>query len=151
MNSRVVGVALIATLLAAATVAAPAAAPPTPPWVTTSNHYAEALMAVQAKYQPESASALGVERFDAEVLDLKPQVAQRSSADLAAVAVQFALLTWFGAELILAAGQVGLAERAVGAVQAGWPLLVVLSCLQGGRHRYRAEAEPAPAQSTTAA
>jgi hypothetical membrane protein len=46
----------------------------------------------------------------------------------AAVAVQFALLGWFGAELILAAGQVGLAERVVGAAQAAWPLAVVLSC-----------------------
>jgi hypothetical membrane protein len=46
----------------------------------------------------------------------------------AAVAVQFALLVWFGAELILAAGQAGLAERAVGTVQAAWPLAVVLSC-----------------------
>jgi hypothetical membrane protein len=45
-----------------------------------------------------------------------------------AVAVQFALLVWFGAELILAAGQVGLAERGVGAVQSTWPLAVVLSC-----------------------
>jgi hypothetical membrane protein len=46
----------------------------------------------------------------------------------AAVAVQFALLAWFGTELILGAHQVGLAERAVGVAQAGWPLTVVLSC-----------------------
>jgi hypothetical membrane protein len=52
----------------------------------------------------------------------------RPSPAAAAVAVQFALLAWFGAELILAAGQVGLAERAVGTVQAAWPLAVVLSC-----------------------
>jgi hypothetical membrane protein len=52
----------------------------------------------------------------------------RPSASAAAVAVQFALLVWFGAELILAAGQVGLAERAVGTAQATWPLAVVLSC-----------------------
>jgi hypothetical membrane protein len=52
----------------------------------------------------------------------------RPSSAAAAVAVQFALLVWFGAELILAAGQVGLAERAVGTVQATWPLAVVLSC-----------------------
>jgi|SRR5579872_1766167 len=45
-----------------------------------------------------------------------------------AVAVQFALLAWFGAELILAAHQVGLAERIMGGVQATWPLAVVLSC-----------------------
>jgi hypothetical membrane protein len=52
----------------------------------------------------------------------------RPSPAAAAVAVQFALLAWFGAELILAAGQVGLAERAVGVAQASWPLAVVLSC-----------------------
>ena len=46
----------------------------------------------------------------------------------AAVAVQFALLAWFGTELILAGGQVGLAERVMGAAQATWPLAVVLSC-----------------------
>jgi hypothetical membrane protein len=59
----------------------------------------------------------------------------------AAVAVQFALLVWFGAELILAAGQAGLAERAVGAVQATWPLAVVLSC----RLSTRAAQEPVTA------
>jgi hypothetical membrane protein len=52
----------------------------------------------------------------------------RPSSAAAAVAVQFVLLAWFGAELILAAGQVGLAERVVGAAQAAWPLAVVLSC-----------------------
>jgi hypothetical membrane protein len=46
----------------------------------------------------------------------------------AAVAVQFALLAWFGAELILGTHQVGLAERAVGVAQSSWPLAVVLSC-----------------------
>jgi hypothetical membrane protein len=53
---------------------------------------------------------------------LQPNVAA------AAVAVQFALLAWFSAELILVAGQAGLAERVLGAVQAAWPLAVVLSC-----------------------
>jgi hypothetical membrane protein len=57
----------------------------------------------------------------------------RPSPAAAAIAVQFALLVWFGAELILAAGQVGLAERVVGAVQAGWPLAVVLSCRLAAR------------------
>jgi hypothetical membrane protein len=62
----------------------------------------------------------------------------------AAVAVQFALLAWFAAELILGAHQVGLAERAVGVVQAGWPLAVVLSC-------YLPLRAPAPSQITEAA
>jgi hypothetical membrane protein len=52
----------------------------------------------------------------------------RSAPAAAAVAAQFALLAWFGTELILAGGQVGLAERVMGAAQATWPLAVVLSC-----------------------
>jgi hypothetical membrane protein len=52
----------------------------------------------------------------------------RPAPAVAAVAVQFALLAWFGTELIMAGHQVGLAERVVGAAQAGWPLTVVLSC-----------------------
>lgn len=54
--------------------------------------------------------------------------ALRAAPALAAVVVQFALLAWFGAELILGAHQVGLAERVMGAAQAAWPLAVVLSC-----------------------
>lgn len=46
-----------------------------------------------------------------------------------AVAVQLILLVWFVAELVSGAGQVGLAERVVGAAQALWPLTVVLSAL----------------------
>jgi hypothetical membrane protein len=52
----------------------------------------------------------------------------RSGPAATAVAVQFALLAWFGTELILGAHQVGLAERLMGGVQATWPLAVVLSC-----------------------
>ena len=52
----------------------------------------------------------------------------RPAVAAGAVAMLFALLAWFGAELILGAGQVGLAERVVGAAQAAWPLAVVLSC-----------------------
>jgi hypothetical membrane protein len=52
----------------------------------------------------------------------------RRGPAVAAVAVQFALLAWFGTELILGAHQVGLAERIMGAAQAAWPLTVVLSC-----------------------
>jgi hypothetical membrane protein len=46
-----------------------------------------------------------------------------------AVAVQAVLLAWFVGELVTVGGQVGLAERFVGAAQAIWPLAVVLSCL----------------------
>ncbi len=52
----------------------------------------------------------------------------RPAVAVAAVAVLLALLGWFGAELILGIGQVGLAERVAGAAQALWPLAVVLSC-----------------------
>jgi hypothetical membrane protein len=52
----------------------------------------------------------------------------RRGACFGAVALQLILLTWFVAELISGAGQVGLAERVVGAAQAIWPLVVVLSC-----------------------
>jgi hypothetical membrane protein len=44
------------------------------------------------------------------------------------VAVLFALVLWFVAELVLGAGQIGLAERVAGGAQAIWPLAVVLSC-----------------------
>ena len=54
--------------------------------------------------------------------------ALRPAAAAAAVTVQFALLAWFGTELIMAGRQVGLAERVMGAAQAIWPLAVVLSC-----------------------
>ena len=69
----------------------------------------------------------------------------RRAPAAAAVAVQFALLAWFGAELILAAHQAGLAERIMGAVQAAWPLTVVLSCYLPAR------APAVPAGPATAA
>jgi Bacterial protein of unknown function (DUF885) len=43
---------------------------------------------VLAKYQPEAAASLGVEGFDAEVFDLKPDYDRRFEADLLAVARQ---------------------------------------------------------------
>ena len=46
----------------------------------------------------------------------------------AVVTVLFALVLWFGVELVLGSGQVGLAERVAGVAQAIWPLAVVLSC-----------------------
>jgi hypothetical membrane protein len=63
--------------------------------------------------------------------------ALRPAAAAVAVVALFALLAWFGTELILGAGQVGLAERVAGAAQAAWPLAVVLSC-------YRPVRTPAP-------
>ncbi len=71
----------------------------------------------------------------------------RPAVAAAAVAVMFALLAWFGAELIMAGGQVGLAERALGTVQAAWPLAVVLSCYR----RVQAPAPAAPVNATSTA
>ena len=67
----------------------------------------------------------------------------RPAVAAGAVAVGFALLAWFGAELIMAGGQVGLAERVLGTAQAVWPLAVVLSC-------YRRMQVPAPATAVNA-
>jgi hypothetical membrane protein len=62
--------------------------------------------------------------------------ALKPAAAAAAVAVLFALLFWFGAELVNAAAQVGLAERATGVAEALWPLAVVLSCVARPARRY---------------
>jgi hypothetical protein len=61
----------------------------TPAWVTESNQAAQRLLAVQAKYAPETVSALGVEKYDAGVLDLKPGTVTRQEADLDAVAQEY--------------------------------------------------------------
>ncbi len=80
----------------------------------------------------------------------------RPAVAAAAVAVLFALVLWFGAELITGAGQAGLAERAAGAAQALWPLAVMLSCHRpvrvpaiGSRNPWpgRPGPEPGPARS----
>lgn len=53
-------------------------------WIEESNGHAKVLLDVIARYAPETAASLGVEGYDAEVLDLKPRVAEREDADLAA-------------------------------------------------------------------
>ena len=69
--------------------AAAAAFAETPAWVTESNQAAQKLLAVQAKYAPETVSAFGVEKYDADVLDLKPGTVTRQEADLEAVAREY--------------------------------------------------------------
>jgi hypothetical membrane protein len=59
--------------------------------------------------------------------------ALRPGSSAGAVAVLLALLAWFGAELVLGAGQAGVAERILGAAQAVWPFVVVLSCRHPAR------------------
>ena len=58
------------------------------PWIAESNRYAQLLLDVNARYQPESAADLGLEQYDADVLDLKPRFQERMEADFAAVATQ---------------------------------------------------------------
>ncbi len=57
-------------------------------WVEESNRYAQVLLEVLAKYNPEAASAQGVEGHDADVVDLKPRFDERAEADLAAAAAK---------------------------------------------------------------
>jgi hypothetical membrane protein len=52
----------------------------------------------------------------------------RRAVCYSAVAVQLILVGWFVVELVCGGGQVGLAERVVGAAQALWLLAVVLTC-----------------------
>jgi Protein of unknown function (DUF998) len=54
--------------------------------------------------------------------------ALRPAVSASAVATLVGLLAWFGMELVVGGGQVGLAEGVMGLAQAGWPLAVVLSC-----------------------
>jgi hypothetical protein len=54
-------------------------------WVERSNANAQPLLEVMAKYAPESAAALGVDGFDDQIFDLRPQFDQRFEADVAQV------------------------------------------------------------------
>jgi Protein of unknown function (DUF998) len=70
----------------------------------------------------------------------------RPAVSACIVAVLVTLLAWFITELITGGGQVGLAERTFGTVQALWPLTVVASChyaARTGTGRSRAQPEPA--------
>jgi hypothetical protein len=60
-------------------------------WIARSNANAAPLLEVLATYQPETASALGVDGHDAAVIDLKPRVAERFEADLARVEADLAI------------------------------------------------------------
>jgi hypothetical protein len=61
----------------------------------------------------------------------------RPAVAVTATAVMLGLLAWFGAELISAGHQIGLAERALAGIQALWPLVVVLTCLRQPTRYYR--------------
>ena len=77
---------LAVALLAPASMAfATPSPPPDQAWVARSNANAGPLLQLIAKYAPESAAALGVDGFDAEILDLKPGIEERFAADAARV------------------------------------------------------------------
>lgn len=52
----------------------------------------------------------------------------RAAGSACAAGVLTGLLVWFGAELITAGHQVGLAERVLAGAQAAWPFILVLAC-----------------------
>ena len=74
----------------------------------------------------------------------------RPAVAATAVAVLFAPVLWFGVELVLASGQIGLAERVAGGTQAVWPLAVVLSCRMSRPHHKAVKARAAAAAPRTA-
>lgn len=51
-------------------------------WIEASNAYTQRVLDMDARYQPEAASYFGADRFDTEAFDLKPQVYERSLADM---------------------------------------------------------------------
>ena len=70
----------------AATAFANAAGADAPAWITESNANAQPLLEVMAKYNPETAAALGVDGHDGDVADLKPGNDTRFEADSERVA-----------------------------------------------------------------
>src|SRR5690348_944836 len=68
---------------------------------------------------------------------LRPDVSAWASV------VLLILLAWFGMELLMSAGQAGLAERVLGETQSAWPFVVVMSC----RHAVTVTARRHPLRS----
>ena len=50
-------------------------------WVDESNTHSAIVMNAQARFQPETFSALGIESADADIFDLMPRLYQRSQQD----------------------------------------------------------------------
>jgi uncharacterized protein (DUF885 family) len=61
-------------------------------WIAESNHDAQLLTDISAKYNPEYAAASGIEGHDGEVIDLKARNSEREEADLAAATAQLKIL-----------------------------------------------------------
>ena len=54
----------------------------TPAWVVRSNAYAQVLLKTLAEFNPEFASRFGLPGYDDKVIDMKPDVEQRTLAAL---------------------------------------------------------------------
>ncbi|WP_437963417.1 DUF885 domain-containing protein [Sorangium sp. So ce260] len=68
--------------------AAPATAPRAPAWVERSNEHAQVLLDVLARFSPEDAGAIGVERADVEITDPSPEAEARARAAYRAAIVE---------------------------------------------------------------
>ena len=82
MNTMLKNLLIIALLVTPATQAAEQ------DWIAQSNEFTQILLNVNARYQPESASSLGLEQYDRQIFDLKPKYDERQEADLAAAVRQ---------------------------------------------------------------
>jgi uncharacterized protein (DUF885 family) len=89
IRERGMAFSLSAVITAWALATSVSAAPTQPQWVVESNQQAAALLEENAKYNPEQATALGIEGRDADVFDAKPNTVQRQEADLDAVAAGY--------------------------------------------------------------
>jgi uncharacterized protein (DUF885 family) len=61
-------------------------------WIAESNHDAQLLTEITAKYNPEYAAASGIEGHDGEVIDLKARNSEREEADWTAASAQLKIL-----------------------------------------------------------
>ncbi|WP_437475797.1 DUF885 domain-containing protein [Sorangium sp. So ce1014] len=73
---------------ATAAPAAPAAAPRRPAWVERSNEHAQVLLDVLARFSPELAGSVGIERADAEITDPSSEAEARARAAYRAAIVE---------------------------------------------------------------
>ncbi len=78
--SRLLAGTCIGMLSAAASLASAADKPAPPAWVQDSNKAAQPLLEAIAKYNPEQAAQLGVDGYDDKIIDLQPQLFERSQA-----------------------------------------------------------------------
>jgi hypothetical protein len=79
-------------MLCATLLLAPGARAADSDWIAQSNRNAEVLLEILARYNPESASAMGVEGHDGEIFDLKPDVTVRFQVDMEAAATKLEAL-----------------------------------------------------------